>query len=156
MKRPDIYTIMYVGDSVKPTPAYIDVGIICPSAPSYRSLPPLAQTNRYAKSKVEKYRQIAESRDAVILPLILESNGGYGNHAVNLLNDIARNAGNQAAMASPKDVVSQWQDELAIAIQKYNAMAILHSAASTAKHKYQKRTLSTQHRRAPVRSMSAA
>ena len=49
-----------------------------PIKQSYRSLPANARTLQYAKTKIEKYRDIAEKHDAVILPLILESNGGYG------------------------------------------------------------------------------
>ena len=35
-----------------------------------------------------KYRTLAEERDGVIMPFILENGGGYSRHALNLLDDI--------------------------------------------------------------------
>ena len=43
---------------------------------------------------------------------------------MNLLKDIKRNAGNQAAIVSPREAIEDWQDELAVAAQTYNAKAI--------------------------------
>jgi hypothetical protein len=140
-KRPDIFAV------INGVPTYIDVGIVHPSAKSYRTSPPGAVADRYAANKIAKYRTLAEERGGVILPFIVESSGGYGQHALNLLADIRRCAGENAAMASPKEVVNRFLDTVAIGIQRGNALAVRRSVEATQRDEWRLRVVSRNHNR---------
>ena len=150
-KRPDIFAV------INGVPTYIDVGVVHPSAKSYRTLLPGAVADRYGAMKIAKYRTLAEERDGVILPFIVESSGGYGQHALNLLADIRQCAGEHAAIASPKDVVNRFLDAVAIGIQRGNALAVRRSVEMTQREEWRRRVVSRNHRCAATtatRSMS--
>jgi len=141
-KRPDIFAV------INGVPTYIDVGVVHPSAKSYRTLPPGVVADRYGATKIAKYRTLAEERGGVILPFIVESSGGYGQHALNLLADIRRCAGEDAAIASPKEVVNRFLDSVAIGIQRGNALAVRRSVEATQRDEWRRRIVSRNHNRA--------
>jgi hypothetical protein len=61
-------------------PTLVEIGVVNPSAKSYRSLPPGAVADKYGAMKIAKHRMMPEERDGVILPFIVESSGGFGQH----------------------------------------------------------------------------
>ena len=63
---------------------------------TYRSLKPLEAVRRYEKVKIKKYTPTAFNNFAGIIPYIVESNGGYGENAQYVLNDISRMVHNQS------------------------------------------------------------
>ena len=89
-------------------PTVIEIGIVQPSAKSYRTELPGVVADKYGAKKVAKYRLLVEERDGVILPFIVESGGGYDHDAINLLTDIIHLPGEQGAMTAPKTIVQQF------------------------------------------------
>ena len=86
-------------------------------------------------------------------PAIYESSGGYGRHALNLLADIQRLAGEQASMMAPFDLVHRFQDAVAIGIQRGNALAVRRCVEMTEKESWRRRVVSVQQQ---ARSQSVA
>jgi hypothetical protein len=109
--------------------------------------------DKYGAAKIAKYKTLAEERDGVILPFIVESSGGYGQHALNLLADLQRCACEHAAIASAKDVVNRFLDAVAIGIQRGNALAVRRSVEMTHREEYRTRIVSREHRRMTTSSL---
>jgi hypothetical protein len=65
-RRPDVFAVL------NGRPTFIDVGVVHPSAPSHRNKKPFAAAESYVKQKVDKYRELAERNDAVIIPFTVE------------------------------------------------------------------------------------
>jgi hypothetical protein len=141
-KRPDIFGV------INGVPTYIDVGIVHPSAKSYRKEPIGAVADKYAAMKIVKYRPLAMRRNGVVLPMIAESSGGFGQHALNLLADLRRCASENAAIASPQVIVNNFLDAVAIGIQRGNALAVRRSVEMTQRDEYRRRVVSRNHRTA--------
>jgi len=137
-RRPDIFAV------INNIPTFIDVGIVQPSAKSYRMVSkPLEIAHRYGRSKVDKYTQLAMDNDAAIMPFILESNGGYGEHAKYVASDIASFASTQSTAFAPSEIVNDMLDAVAVAVQRGNALAIRCSLEKTVLSNWRRRTLST-------------
>jgi hypothetical protein len=117
-RRPDIFAI------INGRSTFIDVVVVNPSAPSHRKKRPLAAAEYYVKLKVDKYRGLAESNDAVIIAFVVETGGGYSDSAKHVIDDIVAHALNHAAAYSAKSIRDELKDTIAIAIQKGNAMAM--------------------------------
>jgi hypothetical protein len=64
------------------------------------------------------------SQDARFIGFITESNGGYGEHARYVVDDIKVFAHEEALAFAPSEVVGDMMDAVAIAIQRGNAIAI--------------------------------
>jgi len=93
---------------------FIDVGIVQPSAMSHRNKGPLVRVQEYEKEKITKYTPIAIEQDAGMMPSIYESNGGYGEQACNLLEDIKRFAHEEALAFAPSEVVRDMMDAVSV------------------------------------------
>ena len=104
---------------------------------------PLEIAHRYGRSKVDKYTQLAMDNDAAIMPFILESNGGYGEHAKYVASDIASFASTQSTAFAPSEIVNDMLDAVAVAVQRGNALAIRCSLEKTVLSNWRRRTLST-------------
>ncbi len=81
--------------------------------------------------------------DARIIPFIIESNGGYGEQAGYVLNDIKVFAHEEALAFAPSEVVHDMLDAVAIAVQKGNAMAIRSAWERMMHISYEQRAVST-------------
>ena len=111
-RRPDIFAV------VNNVPTFIDVGIVQPSAKSYRRMrEDFAVTRLTEKRKIEKYSQLAMDNDAVIMPFIVEANGGLGEQARNVIQDIAGMANCQAVAFAPLEIVRDMLDGVFVAIR---------------------------------------
>ena len=124
-RRPDLFGVI---DKI---PTFIDVGIIQPSAMTYRNLKPLEAVRRYEKVKVKKYTPTAYKNFAGIMPYIVESNGGHGENAQYVLNDISNMVHNQSLAFAPSEVMRDMMDAIAVAIQNGNALTIRQSFENT-------------------------
>ena len=91
---------------------------------------------------------MAEERDGQVLPFIVESSGGYGRYALNMLADVRRCAGEHASMVSPKELVKWFLDAVAIAIQRGNALAVRRGVGMTQRDGDWHRVVSREHRTA--------
>jgi hypothetical protein len=127
-RRPDIFAV------IDKNATFIDVGIIQPSAKTYRGLSALEGVRRYEKAKVKKYTQLAMDNDARIMPFIIETNGGYGENARHVLNDISNMVHNQSLAFAPSEVVRDMMNAVAVAVQNGNALAIRQSFENTLIH----------------------
>ena len=63
----------------------VDVAVVHPSAPSRRSLTPLAATRDIENAKAAKYSSVASERGARFMAFIVESYGALGKQAMELL-----------------------------------------------------------------------
>ena len=124
-KRPDILAV------INDVPTFIDVGIVNPAAKSHRQRKLLEAVNAYGRVKIAKYTRLVEDNDGIIIPFIVECSGGYGDHARYIVDDIKQLAGSQAAAYAPSDIIRDLLDEVAIAVQKGNALAIKRSFEAT-------------------------
>jgi hypothetical protein len=120
-KRPDFFAVV---DLIA---TFYEMGIVQPSAITYRNLKPLEAVRRYEKAKLKKYTQLAMDNDARIMPFILESNGGYGESARFVLSDISNMVHNQSLAFAPSEVVRDMMDAVAVAVQNGNALTIRQS-----------------------------
>ena len=89
---------------------------------SHRHKAPLVRTKEYEKEKITK---LAYENDARIIPFIIETNGGYGEQACYVVDDIKVFAHEEALAYAPSDVVRDMMDAVAIAVQRGNAKAII-------------------------------
>jgi len=141
-RRPDIFAV------VNNVPTFIDVGIVQPSAKSYRRMrQEFALTRLREKEKIEKYSAVAMENDAVIMPFIVEANGGLGEQARYIIQDIAGMANCQALAFAPSEVVRDMLDGVSVAIQKGNAMAIRGSLSNTVISRWRRNRMSTAQNR---------
>ena len=140
-RRPDIFAI------INGRSTFIDVIIVHPSAPSHRNKKQLAAAEYYVKFKVNKYRALAESSDAVIIAFVVETNGGYSDQARYLVDDIVAHALNHAAAYSASSIRDELKDTIAIAIQKGNAMAVRRCREKALNEAQQRSRPSVVHRR---------
>jgi hypothetical protein len=136
-QRPDIFT------TISGQQMFIDVGIVQPSAMSHRHKGPLVRTQEYEKEKSIKYKPVAMNHDAGMIPNIYECNGGYGEQACNLLEDIKRFAHEEALAFAPSEVVRDMMDAVAIAIQRGNAKAIIAAYERMMHIQYERQVVST-------------
>jgi hypothetical protein len=136
-QRPDIFAI------ISGQPTFIDVGIVQPSAVSYRGKDPLVRTKEYEKEKISKYAELAMENDARIIPFIIESNGGYGERAGYVLDDIKVFAHEEALAFAPSEVVRDMMDAVAIAVQRGNAKAIIAAYERMMHIRYDQQVVST-------------
>jgi len=81
---------------------------------SHRNKGPLVRVQEYEKEKITKYTPIAIQHDAGMMPDIYESNGGYGEQACNLLEDIKRFAHEEALAFAPSEVVRDMMDAVSV------------------------------------------
>jgi hypothetical protein len=118
--RPDFHctlgTSTYAGDVV----------IINPLAPSRKSqADPLGAA---AAEKIDKHSKIVKgplhARADHFVPLIFETFGAFSQHAVKFVNTVAANSGGQDF-----DVLNGLINDIAIAVQRGNARAVLASIA---------------------------
>ena len=137
-QRPDIFAV------INNIPTFIDVGIVQPSATSYRGKGPLVRTREYAKEKTDKYKELVMENDARFLPFIIESNGGYGEHAEYVLDDMKVMAHEEALAFAPSQIVRDVRDAVAIAVQKGNAMTCIASYEMTTHVRYEQRVSKAQ------------
>jgi hypothetical protein len=81
------------------------------------------------------------------VPFIVATNGGYGNQARNVVEDIAGMAHCHALAFAPSEIVRDMLDGVSVAIQKGNAMAIRASLGKTVINTWrQNRTSAAQNR----------
>ena len=140
-RRPDIFAI------INGRSTFIDVIVVHPSAPSHRNKKPLAAAEYYVKLKVDKYRDLAEGSDAVIIAFVVETGGGYSDQARYLIDDIVTHALNHAAAYSASSIRDELKDTIAIAIQKGNAMAVRRCREMALNRAQQQSRPSAVHRR---------
>lgn len=124
-RRPDVFAVL------NGRPTFIDVGVVHPSAPSHRNKKPFAAAESYVKQKVDKYRELAERNDAVIIPFIVETGGGYTDQAKYVVDDIVAHAHDHAAAFTAESIRDELMDTIAIAIQRGNAMAMRRCRENT-------------------------
>ena len=85
--------------------------------------------------------------DAVIMPFIVEANGGLGEQARYIIQDIAGMANCQALAFAPSEIVRDMLDGVSVAIQKGNAMAIRGSLSNTVISRWRRNHMSTAQNR---------
>jgi hypothetical protein len=136
-QRPDLFAV------VNDIPTLYDGGVVQPSAVSYRGKGPLVRANEYAKEKIAKYADLAMENDARFIPFIVECNGGYGEHALYVLDDLKVFAHEEALAFAPSEVVRDMMDAVAIAIQRGNAMAIRSAWERMMHVRYEQQVVST-------------
>jgi len=130
-RRPDIFA------TINNIPTFIDVGIVHPSAKSYRrEKRPLEIVRRYEENKIQKYKDLAEDNNGVIIPFIIESSGGYGERAKYVTQDIATLANQDSLAFAPSEIVNNMLDGVAIAVQKGNALAVRRSLETSLAQKW--------------------
>ena len=86
---------------------------------------------------------MAMDNDARIILFIIESNGGYGQHAGYVLEDIKAFAQNEALAFAPSEVVRDLMDSVAIAVQIGNAKAIRSAYERVMHGRYEQHVIST-------------
>jgi len=75
----------------------------------------------------------------VIIPDIIESSGGYGERAKYVTEDIATLANQDDSLAfAPSEIVNNMLDEVAIAVQKGNAVAVRRSLETSMAQKWRR------------------
>ena len=100
-RRPDIFAM------INNIPTFIDVGIVHPSAKSYRrEKRRLEIARRYEQGKIRKYTDMAMDNNGVIIPFIIESNGGFGETANYVTADVAALANQDALAFVPSELKS--------------------------------------------------
>ena len=102
-RRPDIFAM------INNIPTFIDVGIVHPSAKSYRrEKRRLEIARRYEQGKIRKYTDMAmdNNGDQLIIPFIIESNGGFGETAGYVTADVAALANQDALAFVPSEIKS--------------------------------------------------
>jgi hypothetical protein len=117
-RRPDVFVVL------NGRPTFIDSGVVHSAAPSHRGRKKLAAAKSYVQKKVEKYQQLAANNDAVIIPFIVETGGGYTDEARYVVDDIVAHAYNHAMAFTAESIRDELKDTIAIAIQRGNAMAM--------------------------------
>ncbi len=136
-RRPDIEVFGFKGQH-----AFIDVGIVHPPSRSYRTNAgsrPLAVVRQYEKRKVDKYRQMAIDNDAIFIPFILETTGGYGEVAVNTVRDVVTHAQMAETILMAKDIHDEMMDRIAIVMQQGNAAATRQSRNAALRVTYRRK-----------------
>ena len=132
-RRPDIFAM------INNIPTFIDVGIVHPSAKSYRrEKRRLEIARRYEQGKIRKYTDIAMDNNGVIIPFIIESNGGFGETAGYVTADVAALANQDALAFVPSEIVKDMLDGIAVAVQKGNALAIRRSLEVSMSEKWRR------------------
>jgi len=109
----------------------VDVAVVHPSAPSRRSLTPLAATRDIENAKAAKYSSVASERGARFMAFIAESYGALGKQAMELLkllDNILDRAPARPFELSGRAVM----EALAVALQRGNAF-VSHSGSLTAR-----------------------
>ena len=76
-----------------------------------------------AEKKVVKYRSVAAAMHAVHLPFAVESMGGLGNKAQQLLREIHNAASSGCTWRDAEDIGNHLVDSIAIAVQRCNGKA---------------------------------
>ena len=101
----------------------VDVVITTPSAPSHRSLEPLAAADRSEGKKVSSYGQLADARGAKCYGFALESFGAWGKQAVAVLKALGdmKNSSTTMSVVTPRESKLRVVQEIAIALQSWNA-----------------------------------
>ena len=79
--------------------------------------------NAVAEKKVAKYRSVAAAMHAVHLPFAVESMGGLGNKAQQLLREIHNAASSGCTWRDAEDIGNHLVDSIAIAVQRCNGKA---------------------------------
>ena len=120
-------------------PTFIDVGIVHPSTKSYRrEKRRLEIARRYEQGKIRKYTDMAMDNNGVIIPFIIESNGGFGETANYVTADVAALANQDALAFVPSEIVKDMLDGVAVAVQKGNALAIRRSLEVSMSEKWRR------------------
>jgi sugar-specific transcriptional regulator TrmB len=110
---------------------------------SHRHKCPLARTKEYEKEKITKYAELAMQNDARMMPFIIETNGGYGEQACNVVDDIKVFAHEEALAFATSEVVRDLMDAVAIAVQRGNAKAIIAAYERMMHVRYAQQVVST-------------
>ena len=98
----------------------MDVAVVHPSAPSRRSLTPLAATRDIENAKAAKYSLVASERGARFMAFIAESYGALGKQAMELLKLLDKIL--DRAPARPFELSGRAvMEALAVALQRGNA-----------------------------------
>jgi hypothetical protein len=108
----------------------IDVTIRHPTCPTYydckegSSEVQLASTAIAEKQKIGKYSTMAKDQHASFLPFAVESYGGLGKSAKQVIQLIQQSATDQMLMWPYQQIVENLKAEIAISIQRGNAVAM--------------------------------
>jgi len=140
-RRPDVYV------NANGRGMFTDTGVVHPSAPSNRNKKPRAAAEAYANAKVNKYRQLAMDNDAVIIPFIVETGGGYTDQAKHVIDDIVAHAQEHALAYSPASIRNEAMDTVAIQIQRGNANAMRRAREHSSIDRIRRSRPSTAQRR---------
>jgi hypothetical protein len=120
--RPDLQLVIG-GEQV-----LVDVTIGNPTCQTYQdqcSEEQLKCTVMAEQRKTNKYSAMAETQNAKFIPFAVEMYGGLGKSAKKLLNMISKCARDQMLMWPYHRIIQNLRGEIAISIQRGNAIAIL-------------------------------
>ena len=84
--RPDLHVIL--GHQTY----LVDVSIVHPTAPSnvVQAARPLNTAKKREQAKIRQYSSMSRQQNAIFVPFVLETFGGFGKRAVRFLKDIAQ------------------------------------------------------------------
>ena len=123
--RPDLQVVIG-GEQV-----LIDVTIRNPTCPSYYDVKggsaeeQLYSTKVAENQKCKKYSDMAKSQGAKFVPFAVEMYGGMGKSAKQLIKLINKSARDQMLMWPYQQLIQNLKGDIAISIQRGNAIAIL-------------------------------
>jgi hypothetical protein len=117
-KRPDLQIIMGHKHYL------VDVTIVHPTAPANlsHSQKLLGQAHVAEKMKSRKYDEISQEQHATFIPFVIETFGGLGAKAQDLMNELSIFAIDHAVIRSRFDIVSGLRYAIACSVQRGNAM----------------------------------
>ena len=111
----------------------VDVTIRHPTCPTYyagkngSANEQLRSTVIAEQQKTTKYSAMAEAQGAIFIPFAVETYGGLGKSAKKLLQIISKAAQDQMLMYPYQRIVQNLRGQIAISIQRGNAIAMLAS-----------------------------
>jgi len=117
-KRPDLQIIIGHKQYL------VDVTIVHPTAPANlsHSQKVLGQAHAAEKSKCRKYDEISLEQHAIFVPFVIETYGGLGAKAQELMNELSIFAIDHAVIRSRYDIVSGLRYAIACSVQRGNAL----------------------------------
>lgn len=127
--RPDL-TVVFPDESL-----LVDAVVSHPAAPSRASLEPLAMARQAEREKVDRYTDLARQHGARVLAFSVESYGGFGEHATEIIQKIRKEKAilEGESQSNPDQRLPQ---RLAICLQKGNAIISRAGALKTRKARW--------------------
>jgi hypothetical protein len=103
----------------------VDVAIVHPTAPSnvVEAAQSLSTAKKRAKVKTRQYNEMCRQQNAIFVPFVLETYGGFGPQAVHFLKDVA-DFSHQHVGLDREEVIVDLKTSIAVAVQNGNSSII--------------------------------